>query len=138
MNGCLFCQIVGGEIFTHAIYEDEKTTAFLDVNPSAPGHTIIIPKEHYSNIQELPAGLVNAVFITVKTVSAMLEKAMGNGHFTIGFNNGRLSGQEIDHIHIHLIPRYKNDGGNSIQSVVKNSSEEDLEEIKNKIIRANG
>ncbi len=138
MKDCLFCKIAAKEMPAEVIYEDDKTLAFLDVNPSASGHTVVIPTEHYRNIQELPVEFVEAVFTTVKTVASMLEKAMGGGHFTIGFNNGRLSGQEIDHIHIHLIPRCRDDGGDSIQSVVRALPGENLEEMKNKILKANG
>jgi histidine triad (HIT) family protein len=138
MSDCLFCKIAKKEIPAHVIYEDGTTIAFLDINPSAPGHTVVIPKEHYSSIQELPPESVAAVFVTAKTVVNKLEKAVGSGHFTIGFNNGRLSGQEIDHLHVHVIPRYENDGGGSVQSVVKNSSQEGPEEIKSKILKANG
>ena len=138
MNDCLFCKIARKEIPAEVVYEDADTIAFLDINPSAEGHTVVIPKEHHQSIQILPAELVGPVFMTVKVVSSMLEKALGSGHFTIGFNNGKLSGQEVDHIHIHLIPRYKNDGGDSFQSIVQNTPTEDPKTTKEKILKANG
>lgn len=138
MKDCLFCKIASGEIPAENIYEDEKISAFLDINPSAPGHTMVIPKRHYPNIKELPESLTGDLFVAVKRVAQMLEKALETSHFTIGFNNGRLSGQEIDHIHVHLIPRFENDGGGSLQSLVHNSPEESLEEVRKKILEANG
>ncbi|MDP3953760.1 MAG: HIT family protein [bacterium] len=135
---CIFCQIVAGEIPAHTIYQDEDTLAFLDINPRAPGHTMIIPKEHHSTILDLPDKLVAPIFGTTQKVTAMLEKGLGTNHFTIGINMGRLSGQEVDHLHIHVVPRFEGDNGGSIHSVVNNPPEESLEEIKEKIIQANG
>ncbi len=135
---CIFCEIVGGRIPAHTIYEDEETLAFLDIQPRSPGHMMIIPKKHHATIMDLPDNLVQPVFVTVKRVAQMLEKGLGTGHFTIGINTGRLSGQEVDHLHVHVMPRFEGDGGTSIHGVVNNPPEEDLEKIKEKIIQANG
>src|SRR4030042_5328903 len=107
---CIFCRIVAGEIPAQTIYKDDKTVAFLDVNPSTLGHTLVIPKAHWADIQSLPSDLAEFLFGTVSKVAKMLEKAFSTKHFTIGFNNGRLSGQEVDHIHVHLLPRFEGDG----------------------------
>jgi histidine triad (HIT) family protein len=138
VKDCLFCKIISKEIPAHVVYEDGDVLAFLDINPSAPGHTVLIPKEHCPDIQRMPDKLIRPVFTAVKRVILLLGETMGSAHFTIGFNNGRLSGQEIDHIHVHLIPRYEGDGGSGIQSVVSNPSKEDLIKIKNKILKADG
>ena len=135
---CIFCQIVAGEIPAHTIYEDDQTLAFLDIQPRSPGHTMVIPKDHHSNIVDLPDNLVAPVFKTVKRVTEMLEKALETTHFTIGMNMGRLSGQEVDHLHVHIMPRFEGDGGGPIHDVVDNTPEEDLEKIKERIIQANG
>jgi len=135
---CVFCKIVAEEIPAHTIYEDNQTLAFLDVNPRSPGHTMIIPKEHFANLSDLPENLVEPVFSTVKKATRMLEKGLQTDHFTIGINMGRLSGQEVDHLHVHVMPRFEGDGGTSIHGVVNNPPKESLEEIKEKIIKANG
>lgn len=132
---CVFCEIASGRIPAHKIYEDGETAAFLDVNPSAPGHTLVIPKKHYSNIADLPENLVAATFKTAKRVTHMLSKALGTAHFTTGYNMGKLSGQEVDHLHVHVIPRFEGDRGTSIQAVVRNPSAKSLEEMKEEIIK---
>lgn len=132
---CLFCSIGKKEIAAEIIYEDDKTMAFLDILPRAPGHTMVIPKTHAENILELPEEEVAPVFGAVKKVTEMLEKSLRPDGFTIGINHGKVSGQAIDHLHIHIIPRWKNDGGTSIHSVVSNKPKESLAEIKVKIIQ---
>ncbi|PIR98189.1 MAG: HIT family protein [Candidatus Colwellbacteria bacterium CG10_big_fil_rev_8_21_14_0_10_42_22] len=134
---CLFCKIAKGDIPTHKIYENDDSIAFLDINPSADGHTMVISKNHHENIQDIPEDLLGKLSKTVKRVVDILEKGLKTTHFTIGLNNGKLSGQEIDHLHIHIIPRNEGDGGGSIQSVVQNRTE-NPEKIKEKILKANG
>ena|SRR3989344_6679054 len=130
---CLFCKIVKKTIKAEIIYEDEDTLAFLDIHPRSTGHTVIIPKKHVANILDLDDALVAPTFLTVKQVSAILNTALNSDGFTIGINHGRISGQEIDHLHIHVIPRFLNDNGASIQSVVNNPSQESLTQIATKI-----
>jgi histidine triad (HIT) family protein len=134
---CLFCKIGSGEVPSQKIYEDEHALAFLDINPLTEGHTVIIPKIHAENILDLPAEEVAPVFLAVRRATGMLSKALGSEGFTIGINHGRISGQAVDHLHIHVIPRYKGDGGGSLHSVVNNPPDSKIEEIKTKIIEAN-
>ena len=133
MNDCLFCKIAAKEIPAQMIYEDGHTLAFLDVNPRAPGHTMVIPRHHAPTLVELPDEEVGPLFLAVKTVASMLMEKMKPDGVTIGMNQGRASGQEVDHLHVHLIPRSHGDGGGPIQSVVHNPPTESLEEIKKKI-----
>ncbi len=119
------------------IYEDEHSFAFLDINPLTLGHAVIIPKDHAENILDLADEGVGPVFRAVKKVTEMLNKALDPEGFTIGINQGRISGQTVDHLHIHVIPRYLGDGGGSIHSVVRYSPKEDIKETKDKIIKAN-
>ncbi|MEK7568345.1 MAG: HIT family protein [Patescibacteria group bacterium] len=132
---CLFCKIINKEISADVIYEDGDAVAVLDVQPRAPGHAIVLPKIHVENILELPEENIQGVFAAVKKVVGLLEKSLKSDGFTIGINHGRVSGQTIDHLHIHVIPRWQGDGGGSIHSVVDNPSKEDIEMIKNKIIK---
>jgi histidine triad (HIT) family protein len=131
---CLFCKIVGKKISAHTIYEDEHTLAFLDIMPRTPGHTMVIPKVHVPNILELPDEEIGPLFLAVKRVAEMLSKKLKPDGITIGMNQGRASGQEIDHLHVHLMPRWHGDGGSSIQSVINNKPKESVEEIKKKIL----
>ncbi len=130
---CLFCKIAAGEIPSAKVYEDDEVFAFLDIHPLAPGHTVIVPKAHADNILDLPEDLVGPVFLAVKKITALLEKTLSPCGFTTGINHGRLSGQMVDHLHIHVIPRFEGDGGGSLHSVVQNTPKESLEEIQAKI-----
>jgi len=132
---CLFCKIANKEIPAQIIYESADATAVLDVNPRAPGHTIILPKVHAENILKLPDDKIEGVFKAVKETTDLLNKKLKPDGFTIGINHGRVSGQIVEHLHIHVIPRWAGDGGGSIHSVVDNQLKESLEEIV-KLIKA--
>ncbi len=133
MLNCIFCKIISKELNAKIIYEDEKTIAFLDINPHAPAHTVIIPKTHYETILELKEDELNSLFLAVKKVLALIEASINAQGFTIGINHGKIAGQAVPHLHIHLIPRFENDGGGSIHSVVFNKPKESIDEIYNKI-----
>lgn len=130
---CLFCRIVSGEIPAERIYEDDHALAFLDIHPRAPGHTMVIPKVHAPNILELPQTEVPGLFLAVQKLAGAVQSGLGAPGLTIGINQGRVSGQEVDHLHVHLLPRFADDGGGAIQSVVNNPSAESLPEISQKI-----
>ena len=132
---CLFCKIVEREIPSEKIYEDDTVLAFLDIHPMAPGHTVLVPKVHAENILNLPDMTVGPLFLAVKKVTAALSSALQPHGFTIGINHGKVSGQAIDHLHVHVIPRFEGDGGGSLHSVVKNPSSESVSVIKEKIIK---
>jgi len=134
MQDCLFCKIAAKTIPSQVIYEDDHTFAFLDIMPHAPGHTMVIPKYHAPNVLELPDGEVAPLFLAVKKVAELLSKKLKADGITIGINQGRASGQEVDHLHVHLMPRWHGDGGSAIQSAVKNVPKESLEEIRKKIL----
>ncbi|TRZ64381.1 MAG: HIT family protein [Spirochaetia bacterium] len=131
---CLFCKIANKEIPAQIVYENADATAVLDVNPRAPGHTMILSKVHAGNILELPDGKIEGVFKAVKETTGLLNKKLKPDGFTIGINHGKVSGQTVEHLHIHVIPRWTGDGGGSIHSVVDNRPKESLEEVKNKLI----
>ncbi len=135
---CLFCKIIKKEIPAEIIYEDGKTLAILDINPRSPGHTMVLSKSHSETILDLPEKEIEPLFSAVKKVTELIEKSLKPEGFTIGINHGKISGQVIDHLHIHIIPRFKNDGGSSVHSVVNNPPAESLKEIKSQIISLNG
>lgn len=134
MEDCLFCKIAAKQIPSAVIYEDDKAFGFLDIHPRSPGHAVVIPKYHAPNIVELPASEVGPLFAAVKHVTDLISKNLKPDGITIGVNQGRASGQEVDHIHVHLMPRWHGDGGGSIQSVVNNIPKETVEEIRKKIL----
>ena len=130
---CLFCKIAQGQIPSQKIYEDSHTFAFLDVNPRSPGHTIVISKYHAPTILELPDKNIAPLFLAIKKVTAMIQKALKPDGFTMGINHGSVSGQTVDHLHFHIIPRWYADKGKSLHSVVDNPPKESLERIAKRI-----
>jgi len=127
---CLFCKIIQGDIPGHVFYEDEACVAILDIKPLALGHALVLPRSHAANILEVASGNLGPVFQSVQNVVLMLKNRLSPDGFTIGINHGQISGQTVDHLHIHIIPRWNNDGGGSLHSVINNPPKESLEEIK--------
>ena len=109
-TNCLFCKIVAGEIPCEKIYEDADTLAFLDIMPVNPGHTLIIPKEHYANVFEAPADVWGKVMDTVKKVAHGIQAGIPSPDLNIAMNNGKLAGQVVFHAHVHVMPRHEGDG----------------------------
>lgn len=130
---CLFCNIVKKEIPAEVIDEDGETLAFLDINPRAPGHAMVIPNKHYEILGDVPDEELGSLFRGVKRVAKRITEALGANGLTIGINQGRASGQVVEHLHIHLIPRFTDDGGTSLHGVVHNKPKESLEAIASKI-----
>jgi len=129
MEECIFCNIVEGKIPSKTVYEDAHVKAFLDVKPSAPGHTLVIPKVHSETLADIPEDTIIFLFSGVRKVLRVLEESLSPNGFTVGINNGKGAGQEVDHLHIHLIPRWKDDGGGSINTVVNNTTNQSIDEI---------
>jgi len=135
---CLFCKIAAKTIPAKIVYEDDHTLAFLDIMPRATGHTMVITKYHAPTLAALPDGEIAPLFDAVKKVSQRIAAALYPDGITIGINQGRASGQEVDHLHVHLIPRWNGDGGGSLQSVVHPSNrsgvpQDSLEDVAKKI-----
>jgi len=128
---CLFCKMVNKEMAADLVYENDEAVGILDIHPVAPGHTMILPKVHAENILDLPKDKIEAVFVAVQEMTDKLKDLFHPDGFTIGINHGKVSGQAVDHLHIHIIPRFNGDGGKSIHSVVDNSPES-LADIKEK------
>ena len=126
---CLFCKIVGGEIPNYTVYEDENVLAFLDIFPHAVGHTVIIPKVHAENLLELTSEKIAPLFGAVKKVQEKLLAGLKPEGFTIGWNHGPAGKQAVPHLHIHVLPRWNNDGGGSMHSILKKSEGIDVKEV---------
>ncbi len=110
MTDCVFCKIVKWETPSQRVYEDDAYIAFLDINPINFGHTLIIPREHYANVEETPDDVLADLIKLSKRIGPAIVKAVGADGYNIKINNGRAAGQEIDHVHIHVIPRLEGDG----------------------------
>lgn len=130
---CLFCKIAKKEIPAEIIYEDGHALAFLDIDPRAPGHTMIVSRHHGATILDLPESEIGPVFSAVKKVVDLLKNQLGPDGFTIGINQGLVSGQTVEHLHIHILPRFLGDKGGSIHTTVNNPPKEPLKEIAAKL-----
>jgi histidine triad (HIT) family protein len=109
-ENCVFCKIVAWETPSQRVHDDDEYIAFLDINPINFGHILIIPREHYANMDDAPEETVAAMMKLAKKIGPAAVKAMGADAYNIGINNGRAAGQLVDHVHLHVIPRTEGDG----------------------------
>jgi histidine triad (HIT) family protein len=133
MPDCIFCKFVAGEMKAHTVYENQSVLAFLDIHPASRGHTMVIPKVHAERLDLLEDQHVGPLFLGVKTVMGLIEKALKPGGLNVGWNHGRAAGQHVNHVHVHIVPRYAGDGGGGIQSLVRSSVKEDLDGVASQI-----
>ena len=108
-SNCIFCKIIAGEIPSRTVYEDEGYKAIMDVSPASKGHVIVLPKNHASNVFEISEEELSGAMIVAKKVAAMLKEKLGCDGVNILQNNGEDAGQTVFHLHVHVIPRFKND-----------------------------
>ncbi|MCR4748932.1 MAG: HIT family protein [Lachnospiraceae bacterium] len=123
-DNCIFCKLANGVIPTNSIYEDDDFNVILDAGPATKGHALIIPKEHYKNIYELPEDLTAKAFVLAKKLAIKMTDRLGADGFNIVQNNNEVAGQSVFHFHIHLIPRYEGDGQNILWDPKKPTDEE--------------
>ncbi|MBO4290874.1 MAG: HIT family protein [Lachnospiraceae bacterium] len=123
-DDCIFCKIANGEIPTRTVYEDENFRAILDMGPATKGHTLILPKEHADNLFELPAQTAQQVLPVAQKVAEILRKKLGCTGLNLVQNNGEIAGQTIMHFHLHVIPRYEDDGQSILWKPLQPGSEE--------------
>jgi len=107
-QACLFCKIVRGELSARIVFEDDECIAFLDHRPVFPGHCLLIPKQHYETLIDLPANLIEPVFRGVQLLARAVETGM-QAHGTFVAMNNRVS-QSVAHLHVHVVPRRRKDG----------------------------
>lgn len=108
--GCIFCRILAGEIPSTRVYEDEHVLAFLDIGPIVKGHTLVIPRGHYESILDIPGDALGRLMLAVQKVAAAQKRALGCSGINVTQANGRSAGQEVPHLHVHVIPRFDDDG----------------------------
>jgi len=109
---CIFCHIVSGKVQGKRIFEDDKTLAILDINPANPGHILVLPKEHYSIMPQIPEDELQHFFMVVKSLSNACLKALDVRGANIVVANGVAAGQKANHFMAHIIPRKEGDGIN--------------------------
>ncbi|WP_436346388.1 HIT family protein [Natronorubrum sp. FCH18a] len=113
----IFSQIVEGEIPARVVYEDETTMAFLDANPLASGHTLVIPKDEYERLNDIPDDVAADLYATIHRMVPAVEESVDADATTVAFNNGEEAGQEVPHVHCHIVPRFEGDGGGPIHGI---------------------
>ena len=131
---CIFCKITSGEIPTKIITETENSIAFLDAFPLAKGHTLVIPKIHHEKIQDLTSEENSDLFSTVHKIISKVDTLTGST--LVAIHNGKEAGQEIPHVHVHLVPRSADDSGGPIHCLFEstlNVSDSELNEIYEKL-----
>lgn len=128
MDDCIFCKLANGEFPTNSIYEDDKFNVILDLAPATKGHALILPKEHYANLYEIPEDLLAEAVKLAKKLAIHMTDVLKCDGFNLVQNNGECAGQTVFHFHLHLIPRYTDDGQQLLWNP-KNPSKEELKEI---------
>lgn len=133
MKDCLFCTIVQGTIPGKIVWDDDATLAFLDIFPKAPGHTCVVLKRHGWGLGDYTTEDLARLMATVQRVTAALTKTFKTEVFTIGINHKEAQG--VHHLHVHVLPRFPDDEGGVIQSIVDNPPKDDLDDIREQIVR---
>jgi histidine triad (HIT) family protein len=116
---CIFCKIIAGEIPSKVIIQNEKAMALLDAFPLAAGHTLVIPKSHYTKVQQMSEQDAMAVFNIIWKLAGAVETGSQVNASTIAIHNGNEAGQEVPHVHVHIVPRKRGDGAGPIHSMFK-------------------
>jgi len=127
-DDCVFCSIVAGEIPARTVYETDDVVAFLDVNPLARGHTVVIPKSHAGRVEDLGGDLAGDLFGAVASLTPRIQEAVDADGANVGVNDGEAAGQEVPHVHGHVVPRFEGDGGGPIHAIT--GSRPDLDEAE--------
>ncbi len=130
---CIFCKIANGEIPSKTLYEDADFRVILDLAPAAKGHALILPKDHAANLYELSEESASKVLVVAKKIAEQMKTKLNCEGLNLMQNNGEVAGQTVHHFHMHVIPRYSEDG----QKIEFNSREctpEELESVRKQIV----
>lgn len=134
-DDCIFCKIAAGEIPSRKIYEDSDLIAIMDLNPTSKGHSLIIPKDHCTNIYDIDEDIAAKVMKTAKKLATKMTVALNCDGFNLLQNNGETAGQTMFHFHMHLIPRYKDADNNMLKFTSVSFSDEEMDAIHDQIIK---
>jgi histidine triad (HIT) family protein len=114
---CIFCRIVAGEVPAEEVAREPEVVAFLDVQPLADGHVLVVPRAHVARVEDLAPAAADALFRAVVRLAGPVREALGAAGTTIGVNNGEATGQTIPHVHVHIVPRWPGDGAGSVHTI---------------------
>jgi len=115
MDNCIFCKILKGEIPCYKIYEDEETLAFLDIHPEGNGHTLVIPKKHYHDYEDIPLEVLNSIQVAGKKIFELLNDKLHPHGIRLVQNNGII--QEVKHYHLHFVPVYETEISKDVSEI---------------------
>ena len=136
MADCIFCKIIAGEIPSSKVYEDDQVVAFLDISQVTPGHTLVVPKQHFRNLLEMDADSSSQLFARVPDIARKVMKATGAKGMNILNNNEEIAGQTVFHTHVHLAPRYEETDGLQISFETHEPDFSALAQLAEKIAQA--
>ena len=125
-DDCIFCKIANGEIPSRTLYEDDEFKVIMDLAPATKGHSLVIPKDHFANLYEMPDETLQKAIVLAKKMATMMTEKLSCDGFNILQNNGERAGQTIFHFHLHLIPRYLDDNQ---KEAVFDATHPDAEEL---------
>src|SRR5207247_8712326 len=135
---CIFCRIVAGEIPAEVVAREPEVVTFLDVQPLADGHVLVVPRAHAASVEDLKPAEADALFRAVVRLAGPVRTALGAAGTTIGINNGEATGQTIAHVHVHIVPRREGDGAGSVHTIFPRGARRPLCELGEAIRRAAG
>lgn len=119
-SDCIFCKIARGEIPSHKVFDDARALAFLDIKPLARGHALVIPKNHFEKLEDMPIEEAASLMRAVRAVTPAVRDAVQAPATTIAINNGKDAGQEVPHLHVHVVPRWADDSFGPIHALFRN------------------
>ncbi len=131
LYNCTFCEIVNRKIPSKIIYENDNVLAFLDIFPILEGHTIVIPKKHYNNLEDIKETDLMELFKAVRLLAVHIHEKLNIEGYNILQNNFEAAGQVINHVHVHIIPRMVDDERFKLKIPRKQANENDLNRILN-------
>jgi len=131
MSECIFCKIINREVTANIVYENDRVLAFLDINPINRGHTLIVPKKHYGNVYDITEDYLKDVAVAAKKISSAIKRGLRAEGVNILHASGGAAQQSVFHFHLHLVPRFRDDGLNTWPR--SGYKEEDLEVVAREI-----
>ncbi len=135
---CIFCRIVAGEIPAEVVASEADGVAFLDVQPLADGHTLVVPRAHVPTVEALEPAAADGLFRLVRRLADPVRRALDAAGTTIGINNGDATGQTVPHVHVHIVPRWPDDGAGSVHTIFPRRTSRSLPDVGAAIRKAAG
>ena len=134
MRNCIFCKIIAGEIPSVKLYEDDLVYAFMDIAPITFGHTLVIPKEHHTSVATIPEATAGRMFLVGARLGVAMKRGLAADGFNLHLSDGTVAGQVVMHAHLHVVPRWTDDGFHWNWRQLKYENEAAREELKKKML----